>query len=433
MCLFPQANLAKKSPAYRHGMQEFACGSCPECLRKRANVWALRSFYEVKEHKNSCMVTLTYDNFERDANGRLTGRELSPDRSLHVCKRDCQLFIKRLRKWYKKPIKYLITAEYGSRTHRAHYHALLFGVEFLDLVRYKKSKRGNWIYQSPKLSSLWNQGICTVDAVNVTSAVARYCTKYCAKDRSDDTFMLFSHGIGLSGLLRNFNGKSYFVEGREYPVPSFIWNRVIMFRNLHVTDITYKYKNRYSCTEEEFYENERMRHKFAIFRDSDFDYRYYLAYWRRKIDTLNKTRPSVYERILALPNSKYYAYKAQAFKCKAFRLESGIDIPPPRSNAVQHFYRSVESVKGMFPDEGRFIADFYDLSTYPNRYMRSVSKSFGVISCHITPNDTKILNDIDSVRKGTYKPDYSHSFDHYFYSETIQNSIPISKYSLKII
>lgn len=45
------------------------------------------------------MITLTYDNYERDNCGKLTGRELPPNRELHVCKSDCQKFIKRLRQY----------------------------------------------------------------------------------------------------------------------------------------------------------------------------------------------------------------------------------------------------------------------------------------------------------------------------------------------
>ncbi len=71
-------------------------------------------------------------------------------------------------------------------------------------------------------------GICTVDTQNLSAACARYCTKYCAKDaRADDTFMLFSRGIGEAGLLRDFNGKSYIIDGREYPIPRQIWEKKI--------------------------------------------------------------------------------------------------------------------------------------------------------------------------------------------------------------
>jgi hypothetical protein len=79
-----------------------------------------------------------------------------------VIKKDIQDFMKRYRAYLdyhygknKKPIKYMATAEYGDRTHRAHYHVLIFGHVFNDRVPYKKSKRGNQIYMSLTVSALF--------------------------------------------------------------------------------------------------------------------------------------------------------------------------------------------------------------------------------------------------------------------------------------
>lgn len=181
------------------------------------------------------MVTLTYDSYKEGS----TIEELPVDVSLRVNKKHCQDFLKRLRKHFSKitdrPIKYILTAEYGKKTHRAHYHALLFNVTFNDLRQYKRSKRGNIIYKSPTLEKLWSHGICTVDCINLSPKTARYCTKYCAKDAGvDDTFMLFSRGIGDEELMKRFNGKSYWIDGREYSVPREIWQKYIESKyNLH--------------------------------------------------------------------------------------------------------------------------------------------------------------------------------------------------------
>lgn len=225
MCLFSRDNPYTQGLAYKLGVEKFDCGICPECLAKKARLWALRCSAE-SQYNRGVMVTLTYDDYKY-CNGRIVG-ELPPKKLL--CNvRHCQLFLKRLRKHFNGvKIKYLLTAEHGSRTGRAHYHAILFGVDFKDRVPYKKSKRGNLIYKSETLTKLWSHGICTIDAVNITGQVARYCTKYCAKDsRCDDTFMLMSRGIGDKWLLENFNGKSYILDGVEYPIPKLIWNRYI--------------------------------------------------------------------------------------------------------------------------------------------------------------------------------------------------------------
>lgn len=73
------------------------------------------------------MVTLTYDSYKY-ANGKPTTEENPTDPTIPLSKKHCQDFIKRLRKWLEKrsdkKLYYLITAERGKRTNRAHYHAL---------------------------------------------------------------------------------------------------------------------------------------------------------------------------------------------------------------------------------------------------------------------------------------------------------------------
>lgn len=354
MCLFPRP-VTPDSPLYQRGITELTCGCCPECLSRRSRQWALRAAMEAKVSP-ACMVTLTYDNYLRDRRGNIIG-ELPPDRSLRVSKRDCQLFFKRLRRHFPgKTIKYICTAEYGSHTHRAHYHVLLFGIVFDDLIVKGKSKRGNLIYRSPTLSRIWANApadadwrtlpICTVDAVAVGPAVARYCTKYCSKDSGrdggDDTFMLFSRGIGESELMRLFNGRSYIIDGREYPIPRQIWQKEISA--CYGVDFRYVPKDR-----DEFI-RVRQRNKFSgrfipskvvrrsvevrararLARDSHPEYQAYLAYWKQKNDEFELTRPSAYDRIRALPDNKYRAYKAAAIE---YKLGLG-DIVPPRSSAV---------------------------------------------------------------------------------------------------
>lgn len=370
MCFFPLSNLNVRGLAYKKGITEFDCGACPECLLKRANVWALRSVYEAREHVHSCMVTLTYDDYVYDSYGHLIGERVS---DLTVCKRDVQLFIKRLRKWYSVfnpgcKIKYLLSAEYGKRTHRAHYHAILFGVRFPDLVKYKKSKRGNIIYKSKTLTDLWHNGICTVDSININGSVARYCTKYCAKDRSDDTFMLVSQKVGLNGLVRDFNGKSYVIEGREYPIPRIVWNAYIM-RKYVGFNIDYRYVNKSSGTllNGSYMTSVRLRKAFRNVRDNDCVYQFYLKYWNDKAFSFEKRLQPVEERIRLLDDTKYHFYKINALNCLTRRL-SGVPAPAPRSGRTGIYKRWYHE-------------------KFPNSYI----DEFGacrVISCPNTASDT---------------------------------------------
>lgn len=358
MCLLPLPNSNFNSIQYKKGITQFDCGACPECLRKRSNIWALRAVYEAKEHIHNCMITLTYDNFEYDEYGRVVG-ELPVNRDLKVNQRDIQLFIKRLRKWYSsfcdEKIKYIACSEYGSRTHRAHYHVILFGVKFPDIHFYKKSKRGNVIYMSNILTRLWSHGICTVDSIRVHSAIARYCTKYCAKSRSDNTFMLCSQKIGFNGLLRDFNGLNYMIDGREYTIPRFIWEHYIVskyqtkylyLKNVPVLSPKYVNRDR-SLSDFEFdYFYERSKKERAFYRnvrDRDPLYIRYLNYWQKKGQLFERNLLPARERILQLDDSKFHNYKVAALECYDKRHEFHIPYIAPNSGCVSAFFRYVES------------------------------------------------------------------------------------------
>lgn len=67
-------------------------------------------------HKESCMLTLTYDNDHLPPGGTLV-------------KKDYQLFLKALRrKLEPQRIRYFVAGEYGEKSQRPHYHFALFGV-----------------------------------------------------------------------------------------------------------------------------------------------------------------------------------------------------------------------------------------------------------------------------------------------------------------
>lgn len=356
MCLLPLPNLNFDSLVYKKGITKFDCGACPECLRKRSNIWSLRAVYEAKSHVSNLMVTLTYDNFVYDDNGSILG-ELPVDRDLKVNRRDIQLFIKRLRKWQfsftDEKIKYIACAEYGSRTHRAHYHLILFGVKFPDIHFYKKSKRGNPIYMSNILTKLWGHGICTVDSINVHSAVARYCTKYCAKSRSDDTFMLCSQKIGFSELLKDFNGINYIIDGREYTVPRFIWEyyittkyqrKYLYLKNAPLLSPKYVNRDR-NLSDFDFdwcYERSKKQRAFyRKIRDKDPLYIKYLEYWQRKGQLFDSRKLSDRTRILQLDDRKFHFYKVAALDCLDRRKETYKSYVAPGSGCVSSFARDL--------------------------------------------------------------------------------------------
>ncbi|WGL31135.1 replication initiator protein [Dipodfec virus UOA04_Rod_736] len=381
MCFFPLPNNNVNGSAYKKGITEFDCGACPECLRKRSNVWALRSVYEARSHNHSCMITLTYDKFKYENNP--SAGELPVDPTIVCNKRHIQLFIKRLRKWWSKehstPIKYLCCAEYGNRTHRAHYHLILFGVDFEDKFYYKKSKRGNPIYMSATLKKLWGYGICTIDSIRVRASVAKYCTKYVAKQRTSDTFMLCSQGIGFDALMQDFNGRSYFIDGQEYPVPHFIWNEYIMRKySSEYPFMSYKYVNKprddfdYSA----FEESNLRRSVFRAIRDVDPLYRSYLNYWSNKSQLFERKRKPTFYRLFELPRPKYQTYITKALECLSLRKIYPY-FPAPNSNCVgMHLRYSDKCRRKYIPLQYSPSASTSVACPYPSRQYRTSDTNY---------------------------------------------------------
>lgn len=146
--------------------QTIPCNQCIGCRLERSRQWAMRCMHESQLHKESCFVTLTYNNENLPRSGSLD-------------KRDFQLFIKRLRASLKKKrIRYYHCGEYGETLGRPHYHACIFGYNPEDLQLIKENS-GVRLYHSSSLEKLWGLGYVTVGNVTFESAayVARYITK----------------------------------------------------------------------------------------------------------------------------------------------------------------------------------------------------------------------------------------------------------------
>lgn len=165
---------------YADSLLLLPCGKCLGCKFDKASDWAVRSVLEASLHKDNCFITLTYN----EAN--------MPQK---VLKKHATEFIKKLRN-RGVACRYLLCGEYGSRTKRPHYHAILFGYCPDDLVFYKKSGENN-LYTSDFLSDIWSFGFVIVGDVSYESAgyVARYTTK---KIGDSDAFITMSNRPGLA-------------------------------------------------------------------------------------------------------------------------------------------------------------------------------------------------------------------------------------------
>ena len=142
-----------------------SCGQCSSCRLLRSSSWALRCVHEATLHEHNSFITLTYD-----------GEHLPFDGSLDIS--HWQKFARDLRKSVGK-FRYLHCGEYGDENFRPHYHACIFGLDFLGDREFYKEKGGFTIYTSELLDQTWGRGMCTVGSLSFESAayVARYVMK----------------------------------------------------------------------------------------------------------------------------------------------------------------------------------------------------------------------------------------------------------------
>jgi len=145
--------------------QEVPCGQCIGCRLDRSRNWAARISNEASLYKDNCFITLTY-----------SPENLPSDGSLDV--RHFQLFLKRLRKKYGK-VRFFHCGEYGERLGRPHYHACLLNFDFPDKQPLRTTDRGDHVYTSAALETLWGLGRTEIGSLTFESAayVARYITK----------------------------------------------------------------------------------------------------------------------------------------------------------------------------------------------------------------------------------------------------------------
>lgn len=134
------------------------CGKCNFCLQVKRADWTFRILQELKDSRCAHFLTLTYgeDQIRYSVSGLPELR-----------KGDVSLFTKRLRMSHIRasvaplPLRYYLVGEYGSRTERPHYHAIVFNLDERVLAR---------------ISAVWSHGFVHVGECNQASI--HYVTKY---------------------------------------------------------------------------------------------------------------------------------------------------------------------------------------------------------------------------------------------------------------
>jgi hypothetical protein len=98
--------------------------------------------------------------------------------------------MRRLRKHASSQVRFFMCGEYGENLGRPHFHACLFGFDFIDKYFHKHTPAGERLYRSPTLERLWPFGHSSLGEVTFESAayVARYVTKKITGDPAKEHY-----------------------------------------------------------------------------------------------------------------------------------------------------------------------------------------------------------------------------------------------------
>lgn len=186
----------------------------------KASEWAARIIHESEYHRDSIFATLTY----------------ADDSITDVNYETLKLFFKRLR--YKTPgIKYYACGEYGEKTTRPHYHAIIFGLTPCNTCHSCRTRHdgldnptGDCLY----IRNAWSENqeqIGHIQIDNVTYKSARYVANYLLKTPKNDTtnrtrpFTIMSNGIGKQWCLDHIHTlkvtKTIKIDGTERSLPKY--------------------------------------------------------------------------------------------------------------------------------------------------------------------------------------------------------------------
>ncbi|AKI26927.1 replication protein VP4 [Microviridae Fen685_11] len=196
------------TPYIAHG-NPVPCGNCPQCLVRRTQSWAFRIEQQLLVSTTVIWMRLSYDTAHVP---------ITANKHMNLSKRDCQLFIKRLRAAhydagkrqakakhmpnevlfdYTVPIKYLLCGEYGSRKHRPHYHVTLLNADIQLVEQCWRDKRGY------PIGEIWfDDRPFTTGCVAYTLGYMfkRFGRSFGSSDDRQKEFHLFSSQLGLNYL-----------------------------------------------------------------------------------------------------------------------------------------------------------------------------------------------------------------------------------------
>lgn len=235
---------------------KYPCGRCYQCLNKLRSDWSLRLQFENEQHQGyHAILTYKPSCLPYTKNGLPT-----------LKKRDVVLFMKRLRH-HVPELKYFVAGEYGSRTARPHYHAVIFGLDTTKSSgKIRTLLQKNWQLGDVRKRSSWivsdaQLHYVTKDIINLSPASPHQTTSELLMERdsvesaqqfymdsglfssnyvihldSDDRvlpFRLVSKGLGIKFVNDNKSKYEGWLEGFENPRCGKEGTRLLDIAELH--------------------------------------------------------------------------------------------------------------------------------------------------------------------------------------------------------
>lgn len=250
MCVQPQQKKIEKNGYVDY--IRYPCGKCPLCIKRKTTDWQIRLQEEEKRSTSAYFITLTYDD-DNVPHG---------NNCLSLCKTDFQKWMKRLRhhnqkNGYQKLVYYGV-GEYGKKTQRPHYHAIIYNLRHTDI---EEVVHKSWTLGFTKILPLKAGGI---------GYVLKYLRKQSQKNTNrEPEFSLCSKNIGANYINEQtirFHNQSldmcyYQKNESKFALPRYYKNKIYSEENLK--ELT-KHQERRHKEKENNYIYEAQRKKITL-------------------------------------------------------------------------------------------------------------------------------------------------------------------------
>ena len=205
MCISP---VALRDDKFKRKVARFVpCGKCHQCLSLRKEEWVWRMWHEERDSDSCHFLTLTYadmddctvvDNSSGEVHeGVLIYKDLKKflkrlkDRQVYIHAKSEGITQSEARSKFK-PIRYYAVGEYGSKSGRPHFHAIVYNMspklkEEICILEQPKNPLEKPSKLDPK--SLWPHGYASISQFNVKRLA--YTAKYVMKGTEAEHYSHF--------------------------------------------------------------------------------------------------------------------------------------------------------------------------------------------------------------------------------------------------